>query len=109
MWLTSRCGVPAELQPLSSDRRCLNVCVERLVLREAGSLAGTGAGSEGMAAAPAAGTVLVSAGWLRPEGAAASAVGTATDTEPIDYRRVNHAHFGPCTQLCSGSSACAVG
>jgi hypothetical protein len=34
MWLTSRCGVPAELQPLSSDRRCLGVCLERLVLRD---------------------------------------------------------------------------
>src|SRR5271165_4049402 len=34
VWLASRCGVPAELQPLSSDRRCLGVCVEQLVLRD---------------------------------------------------------------------------
>jgi hypothetical protein len=34
VWLNSRCGVPAELQPLSSDQRCLGVCVERLVLRD---------------------------------------------------------------------------
>jgi hypothetical protein len=34
IWLASRCGVPAELEPLSSDRRCLGVCVERLVLRD---------------------------------------------------------------------------
>ena len=33
IWLASRCGVPAELQLLSSDRRCLGVCVEQLVLR----------------------------------------------------------------------------
>jgi hypothetical protein len=34
VWLASRCGVPAELQLLSSDRRCLGVCVEQLVLRD---------------------------------------------------------------------------
>jgi hypothetical protein len=34
IWLASRCGVPAELQLLSSDRRCLGVCVEQLVLRD---------------------------------------------------------------------------
>jgi hypothetical protein len=32
VWLASRCGVPAELSPLSSDRRCLGVCVQQLVL-----------------------------------------------------------------------------
>lgn len=34
LWLASRCGVPAELELLSTDRRCLGVCVERLVLRD---------------------------------------------------------------------------
>src|SRR5271165_1638577 len=34
VWLASRCGVPAELKLLSSDRRCLGVCVEQLVLRD---------------------------------------------------------------------------
>ena len=34
VWLASRCGVPAELEPLSSDRRCLGVCVQRVVLRD---------------------------------------------------------------------------
>jgi len=34
VWLASRCGVPAELNPLSSDRRCLGVCVGQLVLRD---------------------------------------------------------------------------
>jgi hypothetical protein len=34
VWLASRCGVPAELQLLASDRRCLGVCVEQLVLRD---------------------------------------------------------------------------
>ena len=34
VWLASRCGVPAELNPLSTDRRCLGVCVEHLVLRD---------------------------------------------------------------------------
>jgi hypothetical protein len=34
VWLASRCGVPAELQLLSSDRRCLGVCVERLVFHD---------------------------------------------------------------------------
>jgi hypothetical protein len=34
VWLASRCGVPAELNPLSSDRRCLGVCVQQLVLRD---------------------------------------------------------------------------
>jgi hypothetical protein len=34
VWLASRCGVPAELEPLSSDRRCLGVCVRQLVLRD---------------------------------------------------------------------------
>jgi hypothetical protein len=34
VWLASRCGVPAELDPLSSDRRCLGVCVQQLVLRD---------------------------------------------------------------------------
>jgi Hint domain-containing protein len=34
VWLASRCGVPAELNLLSSDRRCLGVCVEQLVLRD---------------------------------------------------------------------------
>ena len=34
VWLASRCGVPAELEPLSSDRRCLGVCVQQLVLRD---------------------------------------------------------------------------
>jgi Hint domain len=34
VWLASRCGVPAEMEPLSSDRRSLGVCVERLVLRD---------------------------------------------------------------------------
>jgi hypothetical protein len=34
VWLASRSGVPAELQPRSGDRRCLGVCVERLVLRD---------------------------------------------------------------------------
>jgi hypothetical protein len=53
-----------------------------VVASVAGSPAGTGVGSEaGMAAA---GTVVVSAAGMRPEGAVASAVGTATDTEPID-------------------------
>jgi Hint domain len=32
--LASRCGVPAELKLLSSDRRCLGVCVQQLVLRD---------------------------------------------------------------------------
>ncbi len=34
VWLASRCGVPAELEPLSSDRRPLGVCVRQLVLRD---------------------------------------------------------------------------
>jgi hypothetical protein len=34
VWLASRCGVPAELSSLSSDRRCLGVCVQQLVLRD---------------------------------------------------------------------------
>ena len=34
VWLASRSGVPAELEPLSSDRRCLGVCVQQLVLRD---------------------------------------------------------------------------
>jgi hypothetical protein len=34
VWLASRCGVPAELDPLSSDRRSLGVCVQQLVLRD---------------------------------------------------------------------------
>jgi hypothetical protein len=34
VWLASRCGVPAEMEPRSSDRRSLGVCVERLVLRD---------------------------------------------------------------------------
>jgi hypothetical protein len=34
VWLASRCGVPAELKLLSSDRRCLGVCVQQLVLRD---------------------------------------------------------------------------
>ena len=34
VWLASRSGVPAELELLSTDRRCLGVCVERLVLRD---------------------------------------------------------------------------
>jgi hypothetical protein len=73
------------------------------------SVAGTGAGlPAGTVAASVAGMVVVSAAGMRPEEAVASAVGTATDTEPIDYRRVNHAHFDPCTQRRSGSSAYAV-
>jgi Hint domain len=34
VWLASRSGVPAELKLLSSDRRSLGVCLERLVLRD---------------------------------------------------------------------------
>jgi Hint domain len=34
VWLASRCGVPAQLNPLSSDPRCLGICVEQLVLRD---------------------------------------------------------------------------
>jgi hypothetical protein len=34
VWLASRCGVPAELKLLSSDRRSLGVCLERLVMRD---------------------------------------------------------------------------
>jgi len=34
VWLASRSGIPAELEPLSSDRRCLGVCVQQLVLRD---------------------------------------------------------------------------
>jgi Hint domain len=34
VWLASRCGVPAELELLSSDRRSLGVCVQQLVLRD---------------------------------------------------------------------------
>ena len=34
VWLASRCGVPAELELLSSDRRSLGVCVKQLVLRD---------------------------------------------------------------------------
>jgi hypothetical protein len=34
VWLASRCGVPAQLKLLSSDRRSLGVCLERLVLRD---------------------------------------------------------------------------
>jgi hypothetical protein len=34
VWLASRCGVPAELELLSSDWRCLGVCVRQLVLRD---------------------------------------------------------------------------
>jgi hypothetical protein len=34
VWLASRCGVPAEMEPLSSDRRSLGVCVQRLVLHD---------------------------------------------------------------------------
>jgi len=34
VWLASRCGVPAELSLLSTDRRCLGVCVEQFVLRD---------------------------------------------------------------------------
>jgi hypothetical protein len=32
--LASRCGIPAELNPLSSDRRYLGVCIKELVLRD---------------------------------------------------------------------------
>jgi hypothetical protein len=32
--LASRCGIPAELELLSGDRRCLGVCVQQLVLRD---------------------------------------------------------------------------
>jgi hypothetical protein len=31
---SARCGVLAKLDPLSSDRRCLGVCVQQLVLRD---------------------------------------------------------------------------
>jgi hypothetical protein len=34
VWLASHCGVPAELEPLSGDRRSLGVCVQQLVLRD---------------------------------------------------------------------------
>jgi len=34
VWLASRCAVPAEMEPLSSDRRSLGVCVQQLVLRD---------------------------------------------------------------------------
>jgi hypothetical protein len=34
VWLASRCGVPAEMAPLSNDRRRLGVCVQQLVLRD---------------------------------------------------------------------------
>jgi Hint domain len=34
VWLASRCGIPAELNLLSRDRRCLGVCVKQLVLRD---------------------------------------------------------------------------
>jgi hypothetical protein len=34
IWLASRCGVPAELGLPSSDRRCLGVCMQQLVLRD---------------------------------------------------------------------------
>jgi hypothetical protein len=34
VWLASRCGVPAEMALLSSDRRRLGVCVQQLVLRD---------------------------------------------------------------------------
>jgi hypothetical protein len=34
VWLASRCGVPAELEPLSGDRRFLGVCLLQLVLRD---------------------------------------------------------------------------
>jgi hypothetical protein len=34
VWLASLCGVPAELELFSSDRRSLGVCLERLVLRD---------------------------------------------------------------------------
>jgi hypothetical protein len=34
VWLASRCGIPAELEPLSSDRRSLGVCVRQLVFSD---------------------------------------------------------------------------
>ena len=34
VWLASRCSIPAELNLLSRDRRCLGVCVKQLVLRD---------------------------------------------------------------------------
>ena len=34
VWLASRCGVPAELESLSSDQRSLGVCVHELVLHD---------------------------------------------------------------------------
>jgi hypothetical protein len=34
VWLASRCGVPAELELLSTDRRRLGVCIDHLVLRD---------------------------------------------------------------------------
>jgi len=34
VWLASRCGVPAQMNLLSKDRRCLGVCVQRLVMRD---------------------------------------------------------------------------
>ncbi len=34
VWLASRYGIPAELNPSSSDRRCLGVCVQQLILRD---------------------------------------------------------------------------
>src|SRR5207249_3472142 len=34
VWLASRCGIPAELELLSTDRRPLGVCVEQIVLRD---------------------------------------------------------------------------
>ena len=34
VWLASRRGLPAELNLLSRDRRCLGVCVQQLILRD---------------------------------------------------------------------------
>src|SRR5260370_15480610 len=34
VWLASRCGVPAELDPLSRHRRCLRVCVGQARVRD---------------------------------------------------------------------------
>src|SRR5258708_21669398 len=56
----------------------------------------------------AAGMAVVSAdgmasGGMRPEGAVASVVGTATGAKPIDHRRANHVGLDPCTRGPTGS------
>jgi cytochrome c551/c552 len=45
---------------------------------------------------------------MRPEGAVALVVGTATGAKLIDHRRANHVRLDPCTQCRTGSLPCSL-